>query len=81
MTKKTYRVVTRGRDGSLRIRDFDSDEPLMKMHVKIGVDEARTRDQSLSTTRKPFTARKDPTAVSRGAVVYKHFPVAVNDLV
>ena len=42
MTKKTYRVVTRGSDGSLRIRDFDSDEPLMKMHVKIGVDDCST---------------------------------------
>jgi hypothetical protein len=42
MAKKTYRVVTRGRDGSLRVRDFDSEEPLMKMHVKIGVDDCST---------------------------------------
>jgi hypothetical protein len=42
MTKHTYRIVTRGSDGSLRIRDFDSDEPLLKMHVKIGVDDCST---------------------------------------
>lgn len=37
----------------------------------IGVGQAVTRDQALSTTRNPFKARKDPVAVSRGAVVYK----------
>jgi hypothetical protein len=42
MSKSTYRVVTRGSDGSLRIRDFDSEEPLLRMHVKIGVDDCST---------------------------------------
>jgi len=37
----------------------------------IGVDQTLTRDQALSTTRNPFDARKDPVAVSRGAVIYK----------
>ncbi len=37
----------------------------------IAADEALTRDQALSTTKNPFIARKDPVAVSHGAVVYK----------
>jgi mono/diheme cytochrome c family protein len=34
-------------------------------------EEALARDITLSTTKNPFDARKDPVAVSRGAVVYK----------
>ncbi len=37
----------------------------------ISQDEAAARDLALSTTKNPFNARKDPIAVSRGAVVYK----------
>lgn len=37
----------------------------------IDLDQAGARDLALSTTRNPFDARKDPLAVSRGAVVYK----------
>lgn len=42
MPEGTYRVVTRASDGSLRIRDFDSEEPLLRMHTKIGVDDCST---------------------------------------
>jgi len=40
---------------------------------ELGIDEdqAVIRDQAMSTTRNPFNTRKDPVAVSRGAVVYK----------
>lgn len=37
----------------------------------ITVDEARARDQALSTTRNPFKASRDPAAVSRGAVIFR----------
>ena len=37
----------------------------------ISQEEAAARDLALSTTKNPFNARKDPIAVSRGAVVYK----------
>ena len=37
----------------------------------IDVEEAVLRDRGLSTTKNPFKARKDPVAVSRGAVIYK----------
>lgn len=38
--KDTYRMVTRASDGSLRIRDFPSPEPLLQMHSQIGVDDS-----------------------------------------
>jgi hypothetical protein len=40
--KETFRVVTRGSDGKLRIRDFLSSEPLLEMHTQIGVDDCST---------------------------------------
>ena len=42
MAKYTYRVVTRGADGSLRIKDYPSAEPFLKMHTQIGVDDCST---------------------------------------
>lgn len=42
MAKYTYRVVTRGADGSLRIKDYPSAEPLLKMHTQIGIDDCST---------------------------------------
>jgi hypothetical protein len=41
MSKKdTFRVVTRASDGSFRIRDFASADPIMRMHTQIGVDDS-----------------------------------------
>ena len=40
--KSTYRVVTRAADGSLRTRDFESTEPLMRLHTQIGIDDCST---------------------------------------
>lgn len=42
MGHETYRVVTRGADGKLRIRDFSSAEPLLRMHVQVGIDDCST---------------------------------------
>jgi hypothetical protein len=42
MAKDTFRVVTRAADGTLRIRDFPSDEPIRRMHMQIGVDDCST---------------------------------------
>jgi len=42
MNKSTFRVVTRGADGKLRIRDYDSPEDLLKRHAQIGVDDCST---------------------------------------
>jgi hypothetical protein len=42
MPKTTFRVVTRGADGSLRIKDYPDAEPLLKMHTQIGIDDCST---------------------------------------
>jgi len=42
MKKDTYRVVTRGNDGQIRIRDYDTEEALQKKHVQVGVDDCST---------------------------------------
>ncbi len=42
MKKDTFRVVTRGADGEIRTRDYDSQEALLKRHSQIGVDDCST---------------------------------------
>jgi hypothetical protein len=42
MNKDTFRVVTRGSDGQIRIRDYDSKEALQKRHVQVGIDDCST---------------------------------------
>ena len=42
MNKGTFRVVTRGADGQLRIRDYDTPEDLLKRHLQVGVDDCST---------------------------------------
>ena len=40
--KDTYRIVTRGADGKLRIKDYPNDEPLLRSHIQIGIDDCST---------------------------------------
>ena len=40
--KDTFRIVTRGSDGTLLIRDYPSCDPLLKMHLQIGTDDCST---------------------------------------
>src|SRR4030065_2477335 len=42
MKKDTFRVVTRGADGEIRIRDYDTEEALQKRHIQVGVDDCST---------------------------------------
>jgi hypothetical protein len=42
MAKDTYRVVTRGLDGKLRIKDYAKSSSLLKMHTQIGTDDCST---------------------------------------
>jgi hypothetical protein len=42
MKKDTFRVVTRGTNGQIRIRDYASEHDLLKRHVQIGVDDCST---------------------------------------
>jgi hypothetical protein len=42
MAKETWRLVTRGADGELVIRDFDSPEDILKSHLQVGIDDCST---------------------------------------
>jgi hypothetical protein len=42
MDKDTFRIVTRGADGQIRIRDYDCQEALLKRHSQVGVDDCST---------------------------------------
>ncbi len=42
MSKNTTRVVTRGRDGTLRIKDYPSPDALLELHTQIGIDDCST---------------------------------------
>jgi len=40
--KDVFRVVTRGQDGSLKIRDFHNAESIFKTHSQVGIDDSST---------------------------------------
>ncbi len=40
--KDTFRVVTRGANGQLRIKDYGSPDGLLRLHTQIGVDDCNT---------------------------------------
>src|SRR5579885_3472370 len=42
MPKDTFRIVTRGADGKIRIRDYPKADVVAKMHTQIGVDDCST---------------------------------------
>ena len=42
MKKDTFRVVTRGADGQLKIRDYDKESSIKRLHTQIGVDDCST---------------------------------------
>lgn len=40
--KDTFRIVTRGSDGSLLIRDYPTCDPILAMHMQVGTDDCST---------------------------------------
>ena len=42
MKKDTFRVVTRGANGQLRIKEYGSKDSLLSTHTQIGVDDCST---------------------------------------
>lgn len=69
MAKQTYRVVTRASDGTLRIRDFDTEEPLLKTHTQIGIDDCST---DLTLRGKPvFRGLIGPIPDGKGIARYE----------
>lgn len=39
---KTIRIVTRGKNGELRTRDYPHEDAVLKMHTQIGIDDCST---------------------------------------
>ena len=37
-----FRVVTRGANGELRVKEYEKQDTLMKMHTQIGIDDCST---------------------------------------
>ena len=69
MSKHTYRVVTRASDGTLRIRDFDTEEHLLKTHTQIGIDDCST---DLTLRGKPvFRGLIGPIPDGKGVARYE----------
>jgi hypothetical protein len=42
MPKDIVRVVTRGTDGKLRVKEYNKPESLLKMHTQVGIDDCST---------------------------------------
>ena len=42
MGAKTYRIVTRGTDSQLRVREYDSKDILLRIHTQVGIDDCST---------------------------------------
>ena len=42
MKKDTFRIVTRGTNGQIRIKDYGTPDKLLQMHTQIGVDDCST---------------------------------------
>lgn len=40
--KSTFRVVTRGTDGSIRIKDYPTEETLQRTHTQVGIEDCST---------------------------------------
>ncbi len=69
MPKHTFRVVTRGKDGAIRIRDYEDHEPLLKMHAQVGIDDSST---DLALRGLPvFRGLIGPMPESKGVVRYE----------
>lgn len=66
---KTFRVVTRASDGTIRTKDYPSEEYLLKTHTQIGVDDCST---NLSLRGLPvFRGLIGPMSDEQGIVRYE----------
>ena len=69
MATKTFRVVTRGSDNNLRIRDYPTPDPLLDMHTQVGIDDCST---DLSLRGLPvFRGLIGPMAESKAIIRYE----------
>jgi len=42
MKRDTFRVVTRGVNGEIRIRDYENQDALLRRHIQVGIDDCST---------------------------------------
>ena len=69
MSNPTFRVVTRAADGSLRIKDYPSEDSLLKTHSQIGIDDCST---DLSLRGLPvFRGLIGPMPEAKGIIRYE----------
>ena len=67
--KKTYRIVSRGEDGQLRTKDYETPEDLLHLHVQVGIDDCST---DLSLRGLPvFRGLIGPMSGETGVVRYE----------
>ena len=67
--KQTFRVVMRGTDGKLRVRDYPSQDSLLRLHTQIGIDDCST---DLSLRGLPvFRGLVGPMPESKGIIRYE----------
>lgn len=69
MKRHIYRVVTQGPEGELRIRDYMTEEEILRRHIQIGIDDCNT-DMSIRG-RPVFKGLIGPMAESGGVVRYE----------
>ena len=67
--QKTIRIVTRGKNGELRTRDYNHEDKVLKMHTQIGIDDCST---DLSLRGMPvFRGLIGPMPETKGVVRYE----------
>ncbi|HCK42256.1 MAG: hypothetical protein CMJ72_10270 [Planctomycetaceae bacterium] len=67
--EKMFRIVTRGKNGELRTRDYRHEDAVLKMHTQIGIDDCST---DLSLRGMPvFRGLIGPMPESKGVVRYE----------
>jgi len=67
--EQTIRIVTRGKNGELRTRDYEHQDAVLKMHTQIGIDDCST---DLSLRGMPvFRGLVGPMPESVGIVRYE----------
>ena len=67
--KKTFRIISRGQNGELRTKDYDTAEDLLNLHIQVGIDDCST---DLSLRGLPiFRGLIGPMTVETGVVRYE----------
>lgn len=64
-----FRIVSRGASGEIRMRDYDEQESILKMHTQIGIDDCST---DLTLRGMPvFRGLIGPMPEGKGVVRYE----------